>query len=123
MGKESITSIAILNRAIRDSKFNTKKSKLNKKWTRYLKNNKLFDEYMIYLSNHNVVGAEPKTYKQLSNLCYNLSSKSFFVKDTNRISHHIVVDWVNEFHKFAWKSIKWYDLRNMVLYLINNGYE
>lgn len=122
MAKESIKSVAIIEMARNNSKYNTRKSTINKKWTRYLKNNKLFDEYMVYLSNNNVVGAEPYTYKQLSNLCYNLNRKSFFVSDENWNSHHINVNWVNEFKKFAWKSIKWYDVKNVLLYLLNRGY-
>lgn len=122
MATESITSSDMISMARANSKYNTRKSKLNKKWTRYLKNNKLFDEYMIYLSNNGVAGVEPKTYKQLANLCYNLNKKAFYVKDANYISHHIVVDWINEFHKFAWNSIKWYDIKNMFFYWLNDGY-
>lgn len=122
MAKDTIKSIAIIEMARKNSKFNTKKSSVNKKWTRYLKNNKLFDEYMVYLSNNDVAGVEPKTYKQLSNLCHNLNKSSFFVTDEHRIAHHIKVDWVNEFAKFAWKSIKWYDIKNMFLYWVNDGY-
>ncbi len=122
MAKETIKPAKIIEMAIVNSKYNTKKSRINKKWTRYLKNNKLFDEYMVYLSHNKVVGVEPKTYKQLSNLCYNLNRNSFFVSDENFIAHHINVDWVNEFNKFAWKSIKWYDIKNIFLYWINGGY-
>ena len=123
MAKETIKPAEIIGMAIINSKYNTKKSRINKKWTRYLKNNKLFDEYMVYLSNNKVVGVEPKTYKQLSNLCYNLNRQSFFVEDENFIAHYIKVDWVNEFNKFAWKSIKWYDIKNVLLYWINGGYK
>ena len=122
MAKESIKSTAIIEMAIANSKYNKRKSTLNKKWTRYLKNNKLFDEYMVYLSNNNVAGVEPYTYRQLSNLCHNLNKKSFFVEDEKWITHIIKVDWVNEFYKFAWKSIKWYDVKNVLLYWINGGY-
>ena len=112
----SITNI--LQMAIAHSKYNTKKSEVNKKWTRYLKNNKLFDEYMIYLANRYAAGAEPCTYQQLSNVCHNLMAECYHFNE-----HLVKVDWVDEFHKFAWKSIKWYDIKNVFLYIINNGYK
>lgn len=121
--KKSVPAVAMIDMAILNSKYNTRKSKINKKWTRYLKNKKLFDEYMIYLSNYKVVGVEPKTYKQLSNLCFNLNRKCFFVQDEKWKTHHIIVNWLKEFHTFAWKSIKWYDIKNILLYWINNGYK
>lgn len=118
---KSISALSIINMARMNYHYNTKTSKLNKKWSRYLKNHKLFDEYMVYLSNFNVVGVEPKTYKQLSILCYNLSKHSFYTLGRDS-KHHIVVDWELEFRNFAWKSIKWYDFKNIILYLVNNGY-
>lgn len=119
MSERSVSSVRIVEMAKNNSKFNTRKSKVNKKWTRYLKNKKLFDEYMVYLANNNAAGAEPHTYKQLSNVCHNLSKKHFHVGD---FRNTIVVDWVDEFKKFAWKSIKWYDLKNIFLYMVNKGY-
>lgn len=115
--KKSISSLDILQMAINHSKYNTRKSKVNRKWTRYLKNNKLFDEYMIYLANHNAAGAEPHTYEQLSNICHNLMTECYYFNE-----RPIIVDWVDEFRKFAWESIKWYDAKNILLYIINNGY-
>ena len=120
--KETIKPIEMIGMAIVNSKYNTRKSRVNKKWARYLKNHKLFDEYMVYLSNNHVVGVEPKTYKQLSNLCYNLNKNGYFIEDEKWYTHHIKVDWVNEFNKFAWESIKWYDIKNVLLYWINGGY-
>ena len=117
MGK-LINSIAIIEMARNNSKFNTRKSSVNKKWARYLKNKKLFDEYMVYLANNNAAGAEPHTYKQLSNVCHNLSNQSYYVGN-----HTINIDWEKEFKEFAWKSIKWYDIRNIILYVINDGYK
>lgn len=120
--KKSISTIEILNMAITSRKYNTLKSKLNKKWTRYLKNKKLFDEYMVYLSNYNAVGAEPMNYKELSILCYNLDRHSFYIQGYGNIEHHLLVNWKDEFRKFAWKSIKWYDIKNIILYCLNKGY-
>jgi hypothetical protein len=116
--KRSISSVAIIDMAINNSKFNTRKSKINRKWTRYLKNKKLFDEYMVYLANRNAAGAEPSSYRQLSNICHNLMSECYHIEGL-----HIQVDWVKEFHDFAWNSIKWYDVKNVFLYMINNGYQ
>ena len=115
--QRSISSLAIIDMAIGNAKYNTRKSEINRKWIRYLKNRKLFDEYMVYLGNNNAAGAEPKTYRQLSNVCHNLSKTVYHVEGL-----HIQVNWVEEFKKFAWKSIKWYDVKNMFLYVINNGY-
>jgi len=119
-GERSIGTLEIIDRARRNSRYNTKKSKINKKWTRYLKNNKLFDEYMVYLANNNAAGVEPHTYKQLSNVCHNLSHSKYHFGDREKI---LMVDWVGEFKKFAWKSIKWYDIKNIFLYCINGGYK
>ena len=118
MENKALLTSTILDMARKNAKFNTRKSKLNKKWTRYLKNKKLFDEYMVYLSDFGVVGAEPHTYKQLSNLCFNLSRRSFFIGSST-----ISVNWVDEFYKFAYDSIKWYDIKNWFLYWINKGYK
>lgn len=107
----------IIEMAHDNSKYNTKTSKVNKKWVRFLKRNKLFDEYMIYLANYNAVGAEPKSYKQLSNVCHNLSLVTFNYK-----GKRIAVDWTKKFNEFAWPSIKWYDIKNIFLYIKNRKY-
>ena len=123
--KKSIPALAIINMARKNSQFNTKTSKINRKWTRYLKLNKLFDEYMVYLSNYDAVGAEPNTYKELSNLCYNLDRHTFYMENPDRWDcdvEYIRVNWKDVFRKFAWDSIKWYDLKNIFLYAINKGY-
>ena len=120
--KKSISSLSIINMARTTSRYNTLRSKINKKWTRYLKNNKLFDEYMVYLSNYNAVGVEPTSYKELSNLCYNLDMHTFYIQGRGDERHYLIVNWKSEFRNFAWKSIKWYDLKNIVLYVLNKGY-
>jgi hypothetical protein len=110
----------IIELAMKNSKYIKKQSKVNKKWCRFLKNNGLFDEYMIYLASFHAVGVEPHTYKQLSNICYNLSNgTSDYIVYGERT---IIVDWIEQFKSFAWDSIKWYDLKNIGLYLINRGY-
>ena len=110
----------IIELAVKNSIYIKKQSKVNKKWCRFLKNNGLFDEYMIYLASFHAVGVEPCTYKQLSNVCYNLSNgSSDYIVYGDRI---IIVDWIEQFKSFAWDSIKWYDLKNIGLYLINRGY-
>ena len=120
-----MNSTKILAQALLASR-KPKKSKLNKKWIRFLKNKKLFDEYMIYLASFHVVGVEPCTYKQLSILCYNLSTNCVYIEQ--RVSGRytrtpVKINWYNEFREFAWESIKWYDLKNIFLYAIHNGYK
>lgn len=117
---ESISTLKLIEQAHVNSKYNTKKSKLNKKWVRFLKNKKLFDEYMVYLGNHDAIGVEPKTYKQISNVCHNLANREFGVRGSRAV---IRVDWVSVFKQFCDETIKWYDLKNTFLYIINNGYE
>ena len=69
---------------------------------------------MIYLASFHAVGVEPCTYKQLSNVCYNLSNgSSDYIVYGERT---IFVDWIEQFKSFAWDSIKWYDLKNIGLY-------
>ena len=48
----ALTSITIVEQAIKNSRYNTRTSSLNRKWIKFLKNKKLFDEYMIYLAVH-----------------------------------------------------------------------
>ena len=118
--RRSISFKTILGLARRDSIYGKKTSELNKKWVRYLKNRKLFDEYMVYLANHDAVSVEPFTYLQLSNICYNMSKFDLEVGTKNRIK--LNVDWIEEFHKFARKNIKWYDIKHIFLYAIHGGY-
>jgi hypothetical protein len=75
------------------------------------------DLSLQYLANQNAAGAEPQTYRQLSNVCHNLARECYHVDGL-----YIQVDWVEEFKKFAWDSIKWYDIKNIFLYIVNNGY-
>ena len=109
----------ILEMAHRNSKFNTKKSHINRKWIRFLKNRKLFDEYMVYLAGHDAIGVEPKTYKQVANICHNLGRYKYEVRNSSAI---IRVDWENVFQEFAEETIKWYNLKQAALYIINDGY-
>lgn len=118
---KSMSITAVIEQAQSNSKYNTGKSKLNKQWIRFLKNKKLFDEYMIYLGNHNAIGVEPKTYKQISNICHNLSGKGYSVHGNDKAS--IRVNWVSVFKEFCEDNIKWYHIKDTILYTINNGYE
>ena len=111
----------IIASAIGSSQYCKGNSKLNKKWCRYLKDRKLFDDYMIYLANRKAVGTEPETYQELSNICYNLCAEDYRVYGDNGINE-INVNWVCVFKDFAWNSIKWYDIKNIYLYIKNNGY-
>ena len=110
----------IVDMAHRNSKYNTKKSTINRKWIGFLKNRKLFDEYMVYLAGHDAIGVEPKTYKQVANICHNLAGRKYEVGDS---SAWVRVDWKEVFHEFADETIKWYNLKQLTLYIINGGYE
>ena len=115
---KSVTTI--VDMAHRNSKYNTKKSSINRKWIRFLKNHKLFDEYMVYLAGHDAIGVEPKTYKQVANICHNIAGRKYEVKESEAC---IRVDWIAVFKEFAEESIKWYNLKEILLYMINNGYK
>ena len=110
------SSLTIVEQALRNSKYNTRKSEINKKWTRYLKNRKLFDEYMVYLAGHDAIGVEPKSYKQIGNVCANLNSRIYQVRGSDR---SIAVNWINEFCKFFKETVKWYDIKNKLWFASN----
>ena len=115
---KALPSIQIIEQARNNSKYNTLKSGLNKKWTRYLKNKKLFDEYMVYLAGHDAIGVEPRTYKQVSNICYNMNGKTFNVH-TKYGHKSINVDWISEFRQFFKETVKWYDIKNKLWFKSN----
>ena len=110
--------VSVIEMAHANSKYNTKKSAVNKKWTRFLKNKKLFDEYMIYLGGDNAIGVEPNSYKELSNVCHNLSGRKYEVN-----GKYIYVDWNDAFTQFMRETIKWYNIKEKFLYALNNGYK
>jgi predicted nucleotide-binding protein (sugar kinase/HSP70/actin superfamily) len=114
--EKAMSSISIIEQARKNSKYNTRKSDLNKKWTRYLKNRKLFDEYMVYLAGHDAIGVEPKTYKQISNICYNMNGKVFGVHSSDR---SITVDWIKEFRQFFKETVKWYEFKHKLWFAAN----
>lgn len=113
--------VSVIEMAHTNSKYNTGKSAINKKWTRFLKNRKLFDEYMIYLGGDNAIGVEPNSYKELSNICHNLSGRKYEVKGT--LGKYIHVDWNVVFDQFVRETIKWYNVKERFLYALNNGYK
>ena len=108
----------IIDMALANSKYNTKKSKVNKKWVKFLKRKKLFDEYMIYLAGHNSIGVEPRTYRELSNICYNMMGVYYI---TNKA--HLNVNWVKLFEEFLNENLKWYNIKEIILYLYHNKYK
>lgn len=122
MSTRSIPTNKIISMAFENAKYSTKKSRVNNKWITYLKKNKLFDKYMVYLANFNALGIEPKTYKQLSNICYNISCMSFRFGKYDEKDKIVDVDWVKTFRKFSKESIKWYNVKDKFLYLVNGGY-
>ena len=117
--EDILPTISIVEQARKNSRYNTRKSELNKKWTRYLKNRKLFDEYMVYLAGHDAIGVEPKSYKQISNICYNMNGKSFNVPLS--FGKCISVNWVNEFKKFFKENVKWYEFKHKLWFAANFG--
>ena len=112
--------VATIEMAHINSKYNTKKSSVNKKWMRFLKNHKLFDEYMVYLAGQDAVGVEPNSYKELSNICHNISGRRYEVRGGRKPIH---VVWTDVFKEFTNETIKWYNLKEIFLYIINNGYK
>lgn len=112
--------VATLTMAHANSKYNTKKSNVNKKWVRFLKNRKLFDEYMVYLAGQDAIGVEPKSYKELSNICHNISGRRYEVHGVRKPIH---VVWTDVFEEFTKETIKWYNFKEVFLYMINNGYK
>lgn len=117
--EDILPTISIVEQARKNSRYNTRKSELNKKWTRYLKNRRLFDEYMVYLAGYDAIGVEPKSYKQISNICYNMNGKSFNVPSS--FGKCISVDWINEFKKFFKENVKWYEFKHKLWFAANFG--
>lgn len=81
-------------------------NKFYRKWIGHLKQKKLFDEYMVYVT----TGLKPKVahpvindYETLFALCDRLN------RNFEPISQYgIRVDWVHEFKKFYKKNIHWW---------------
>lgn len=113
------TVSATIDMAYANSKYNTKKSTINKKWVRFLKNRKLFDEYMVYLAGHEAVGVEPRSYRHVANICRNMSDRKYEMKGGKTVR----VDWMKVFEDFADENIKWYHFRQRFLYMVNGGYK
>ena len=111
---------ATIEMAHANSKYNTRKSSVNRKWTRFLKNRKLFDEYMVYLAGQDAIGVEPMSYKELSNICHNMNGRRYFIDGSHS---HVNIAWTDVFKEFAKESIKWYNFKEGFLYMINNGYK
>jgi hypothetical protein len=112
--------VATIEMARANSKYNTRKSNVNKKWVRFLKNRKLFDEYMVYLAGEDAIGVEPKSYKELSNICHNISGRRYEVRGGHKPIH---VVWTDVFKDFMDETIKWYNIKEIFLYMVNNRYE
>ena len=91
-------------------------NKFYRKWIGHLKQKKLFDEYMVYVT----TGLRPKVahpvindYKTLFALCNGLN-RNF--EPSSR--YGIWVDWVHEFKKFYKKNIHWWQF--VTKYKISN---
>lgn len=83
-------------------------STVYKKWLRYLKKNKLFDEYMIYMDyKYSGRGTYPypSDYEELAELANSLQSCCYIdVGNT-----YIRIPWYTEFLKFAKESVQWWN--------------
>lgn len=84
-------------------------STVYKKWLRYLKRNKLFDEYMIYM-NYKYSGRGtypyPSDYEELAALANSLQACGYYI-DVGNTSMRI--HWYAEFLKFTKESVQWWN--------------
>lgn len=83
-------------------------SSLYKEWLRYLKNNKLFDEYMIYMDKvYGDRGTYPNAdnYSELDILAKKLGSSSIAVGYTS-----IRINWPQEFKRFVRENARWWEI-------------
>lgn len=92
--------------------FSTRKvysSKLNQKWLRYLKRNKLYDEYLVY-SNCTFEGSFPliDNYESLLMMCHKLNTRSV---GTSRLLS-VSVNWIKIFGGFLKEDLPWWDFLN-----------
>ena len=83
-------------------------STVYKKWLRYLKRNKLFDEYMIYMDyKYGDSGTYPylSGYKELAALANSLQACIYIDVGNTFIRIH----WYLEFLKFTKESVQWWN--------------
>ena len=83
-------------------------STVYKKWLRYLKRNKLFDEYMIYMDyKYSSRGTYPypSDYEELAALTNALQACGFLDVGNTFIRIH----WYSEFLKFTKESVQWWN--------------
>jgi len=83
-------------------------STVYKKWLRYLKKNKLFDEYMIYMDyKYGSRGTypNPRNYEELAELANSLQACGYV--DVENTFIHIY--WHSEFLKFTKESVQWWN--------------
>jgi len=79
-----------------------------KKWLRYLKRNKLFDEYMIYMDykyKDRGTYPHPFNYEELAALANVLQSCGWIDVGNTSIRIH----WYSEFLKFTKESVQWWN--------------
>lgn len=83
-------------------------STVYKKWLRYLKKNKLFDEYMIYMDykyNDRGTYPYPSDYEELAELANSLQACGYIDVGNTFIRIH----WHSEFLKFTKESVQWWN--------------
>lgn len=79
-----------------------------KKWLRYLKKNKLFDEYMIYMDykyGDRGTYPHPSDYEELAALSNSLQACGYI--DVGNTYIHVC--WHSEFLKFTKESVQWWN--------------
>lgn len=99
--------VSLLNSSTRKKKPKSV-STVYKKWLRYLKRNKLFDEYMIYMDyKYSGRGTYPypSGYKELAALANSLQA-CIYVDVGNTV---IRIHWYSEFLKFTKESVQWWN--------------
>lgn len=94
-----------------------------KKWLRYLKKNKLFDKYMIYMDykyGDSGTYPYPSDYKELSVLVISLLSCAYIDVGNTYIHTYIHVPWYSEFLKFTKESVQWWNFYIKTKFLWQN---
>ena len=99
--------VALISSSIRKNK-SKHTSNLYKEWLRYLKNNKLFDEYMIYMDEvygHKGTYPNADNYSELDILTKKLGSNGIIVGNTS-----ICINWPQEFKRFVQENARWWEI-------------
>lgn len=103
--------VELLNNSTRKSQ-PKEVSKLYKKWLRYLKRKKLFDEYMFYMDcgyKHRGTYPYPNDYEELSSLLNSLNACGDIGSYIQVGESYVHVDWHEKFLEFTRESVQWWN--------------